>query len=143
MRIIGLNRTRSIRESIFSYSLILVCFYSLIFSGCRNSKTTNLYYSNFSDNKVIFRVMGVTPDVSPSSLQPGDGVDLLTEVSTHIYDPVHFNDIVKIEWTIGDDATKHEQEFRRDDLGIPSVINGGKVTFIYTQTGNWEIKYSK
>ena len=61
----------------------------------------------------------------------------------HFGDPVHFDETIKIEWTIAKEETKHEKEFKRDDLGIPPIVSGGEITFIYTKDSKWEIKYSK
>ena len=119
----------------------LLCF--LFLGGCDNLIETELSYANYSDVEVEFKITGVSPDVAPSSLQPGDGLDSLSAVGTYIFDPVHFDDTIKITWTIGEDETKHEQEFKRDDLGIPAVVNGCTIKFTYTKAGVWEINYSK
>lgn len=140
MRTIGLNKMRSIRELIFKCLLL-----SLVFSGgCRGWKWTNFDYFNRSEDREIYvSVIGIDPNPSPGYVIPNDINIMTPDASSSFGDPVRFDDIIKIEWTVGEDTKKHEQEFRREDLGIPSVVSGGKITFTYTQIGNWEISYSK
>ena len=114
---------------------LLLCL--LQFAGCRNIKWTTFDYYNYSDNEIRVYLIGARYDASPGVLVP------TATKSSEFADPVHFDETIKIEWTIGDDDTKHEKEFRRDDLGIPEVVKGGVITFIYTKAGEWEINYSK
>lgn len=122
----------------------LITFLGILFvSGCDFKRTIDIEYFNISEHRINVTVVGTEQDASPGVLVPNDLGETVPVASSIFYEPVKFDDIIKIEWTVDKDDTKHEQEFKRDDLGIPSIVNGGTIKFTYSKSGEWEIQYSR
>ncbi|MBN2511805.1 MAG: hypothetical protein JXB18_02595 [Sedimentisphaerales bacterium] len=137
-RMNGLNKKQLQQGLIFKCLLVSI----ITLSGCNNWNWTDIEYTNISNNRLRVDVSGVSPDISPGNMAPNtDGAG--SKAGLHFGDPVHLSDNIIIGWTIGSEQTKYKKEFKRNDLGIPAIVKGGKIEFIYTEDNDWEIKYSR
>lgn len=110
-------------------------------SGCGSDmREVSFVYFNLSTNTIeVLDIGGIPPDATPGILTPTHSeTNRLEEAGTSIWRAVHIANQIKIRWQEGGDS--HELDLSRDDLGIPAVLDGGKVQFSYLGDGKWRVR---
>lgn len=127
-----------------SLYIISVVFWIMLCSGCGDSGWTEYYNVNLSEQKLKVTIVGFSPDASPGALMPGAGTSQLKEKTQHIAgEPITIDETITISWTIEGSSVMNSVKLKRDDMGIPAQVRGGRITFTYTADGEWNIKYSR
>jgi hypothetical protein len=112
-----------------------------VYAGCDKCKWTTIYFVNLSKLEITGDLEGIRPYVPVGRLMPGDGTEQLLEVTAHYCEPVRIDNTITMLWTVLGNSTTNKAEFKRDDLGMPAKVNGGKITITFTSNCTWQIVY--
>ena len=127
---------------------LTLCFMGCVGGGCE----VDFVFFNLSPNEIwVTQVVGLPGDASPGRLPPVPDEGRLSVKGTSYLKPVRVADKIKIVWDDGGKAgwpggnytnkgTLHEMTWMRKELGIPPVMNGGKVCFTYLGNEKWRVR---
>ena len=125
-------------KNLVAYTIFLFC------CGCASHLLRNevvFEFVNLSTNRIHGEeVKGFPEEVAGGWLIPAkeenhpSGTVVLSEI-------IHIEKQIKIVWH--ENKKLHEWELKRDDLGLPSKLTGGRVRFTYLGGEKWRIKLLK
>jgi hypothetical protein len=113
----------------------------VISAKCEKFKWTIVYFVNLTSHTLYATTEGIDPDPCPGVVNPGAGTTQLSANGAQFYGPVAIDDTITMLWTVVGNSTTNKAEFKRDDLGMPAKVNGGKITFTFTSNCTWQITY--
>ena len=112
--------------------------------GCATAgepKPTQYNYVNMTDHLLRVEIAGVTPNASPGMVNPHTGSSRLRRVEKEYQREILVADAIEITWTKNRGDQKNHALLRREGLGLPARLSGGKLEFTYTAQETWEVKY--
>jgi hypothetical protein len=120
------------------------------------SAEVSFQWFNLSTNEIwVVEVVGLPAEASAGRLMPSHSEDPLRTKESHFFEPVRIKSRMTIVWQdVGKNGlpggrkpgelpppgNEHRFELKRDDLGIPARMTGGKIRFTYLGNEQWRVR---
>jgi hypothetical protein len=135
-------------------AVILNCSYYVLGSGL---PVVHFDWYNLNTNEILITdISGLPAEVSPGRLMPSHVENPLEVSESTFFDTISIPSRFIIKWR--DNGTngfhgdfelpgsiipgvEQSAELKRDELGLPSKLEKGRIRFTYLGNGNWRIKY--